>query len=363
MSLIYLANAVSDDNGIHNNDFQTTFRTAFSLPPHAKVSVESAYFPLNPVITIVNGVNSLFEIEGYANDILADSWSFQGNIPSGTYNEQTLCTAIQSIAQAGLNAIVLAPSQVPLYAPPNQWTIQVNFNNTLNIDPNQPSFLISYNVLIDNFYPGAGNITYDFICNFNSGIINDVYNKNNLANIMGWNNQLNQDGSRPLDFGIMGEDFIIPNNNATKKYALIEGNSTFENNGPSLAYNSTNLLVVEIQELGTQLFNSYTKDKQPAVCVVPYTDANLTDGYVLYKPQFPLELHASNEEQTFITTLSVKVREGDGQLANLVSMYERSYVVLRIETTQDLEKQDLHLLAREKRLAFLRNSLVHQLPK
>lgn len=365
MSLFYLANRPDDENGKHNNDFVTTFRTPFTIPPHAKVSVEGAYIPLNNIITIVTGVNSRFRIIGYAQNTPADEWVVQDDIPSGRYNEQTLCAALQQVAQLALNAVVLTPAQLLVWAPSSQWTIRVFFNED-EFNTETGSRTSNYSILINNFYIGSGSIYYNFkiILDSSIGSPNPDRGKNNLANIMGWNNGLNELGEFPNEWGYIEEDFLIPNNNPdTLKYALIEGNSTYENNGPTLAYNSTNLLVIEIPELGTQLYNSLLLDKQPAVCVIPYTQEDLTTGYVLYRPPFPLELHSANEEQQLLTRLSVRIREGDGQIAFIASTYERSYIVLRIETTQDLEKQDLHELSKEKRMAFLRNSLLHQLPK
>jgi len=359
MSLFYLSNDINDKNGKKNNDYQTTFRTPFSIPPLAKVSIEGAFIPLNAIITIVFSVNDKFNITLYEWDAVNEEFDILANypltitIPAGQYSPDTFASVLTSAITTELEN--LNQADAPLRNTTN-WSVNVSYGNNVNEGSGIGNYTFNFSNVFDNTSSKRFKLQID-MSQAQSGT-----DKNNLAVIVGLNNVLDDNGNPVVGWGIEEDDVNFLQNGDNPGFE-IQGGSNQKCNGPSLTYFSTNILIVEIQELGTQLFNSIIKDKQPAVCVIPYSAVDINNGFVLYKPPFPLELHSANEVDTILTTLSVKIREGNGTLANVESIKDRTYVVLRLETTQDLEKESLHLISKTKRLQFLANSLVHKLPK
>jgi hypothetical protein len=129
-------------------------------------------------------------------------------------------------------------------------------------------------------------------------------------------------------------------------------------NGSGAGKQFSGALMIECPELGTQLWNSETRTAYPALGIVPYDlDTDLARRFLKYEPQFPLELQCSNETQVLINTLSIRIREFDGTLADCFDPVERTYIVVRIETEQDIERQVLYDVKREQRKKVIEASL------
>lgn len=398
MSLFFLANNQGSfgnvNNGLYNSDYVSVFRDPINIPPHAEVTIEKAFVPINSLITIFDSgenQNNIFYMRFRAppstsgNMFFPSSTVLGGNLydpvsltnapqynglyspcylTAGTYDAESFATELQNAINRNFNANIAPNISIcrvadatpaiwasTAYIAPDyfasDWVCNCAYDDDLNI--------IKFSLKI---YSDATaipvfrklDITFRFDQQVSGGI-----GTNSLARILGINYNFLQNGTPINNFGILQQDFRI-DKNFNDYLSFNSGNIRYNGvDGRGKEYSGA--YVIEIQELGTSLYNSEIKSKIPAVGIIPYDIGDIDKRYVYYEPQFPLKLQCANEHQLNLNQLHIQIREVDGSLANTYDAVERTYVVVRIETDNDIEKQLRHEVKREERKKNIEQSM------
>lgn len=384
MSLFFLANS---GTGEDNNQYVCQFRDEINIPAHAKVSVEKAFIPLNGLI-IIDGANRrnnqfVFTVEAPPSTAGNLYLRMLCTLADGSFDAQSFANVIETAIQNQLSAYPnpfgvgtggvfpatnpwgsAAAGEVPgQFVEPSEWICNVEYQ----AGPNTPG-LAYYQILLTNTKTSAAARKVRITMNV-SGVDSPggvAFNGggtgiNSLAYIFQMNYLFNTQGLPIADFGKVYNDFTFPiNSTAPSGFpGMILQTGTYINyNGQDFGEGTafTNAVIIEIPELGTEFYNSFIKSKSPAVAIVPYNVKNEVDGFVLYEPRFPLQLQCGNETQILLNTLSVYIKNADGSPALCANDTERTYIVLRIETEKDIEKDIISEVKRETRKAKIKAS-------
>jgi hypothetical protein len=394
MSLFFLTNTATGPNGGQlNNDYNCSFRDVVAIPPHARVSLEQAYIPINSQITIIQDINDKiylrFRAPGGATNMIYPSpasapivtisgLNYQViTLVAGTYSPNDFMAMIQtalndnfqnplSLCRVG-DAVpaIWSSTAVPPLPPPSpgdyftdEWSAECSYSYTTN------QFLIKLKTWADlTLIPRSRDLVIGiwFAQPFITNVNPDLINQNSLAYIFNQNYEFNFANEPVQNFGNFTNTFVLtkPSTGAEQISSVdyLSGSARFNGKGVANGIGFQGAFMIEIPELGTQLYNSKVRTKFPAIGCVPYDlNEDLPNGFVIYQPQFPLELMCANEAQYLLNSLSVRIREIDGQLADCYNTIERTYIVVRIETDTDIEKQILHEVKKEERRKLIEQS-------